>query len=277
MWTAALPCQKAKPPFRGLICTHIVTACYTRCVAASGNVCMRTLIVAVCLFLLPSYASADRFQHFACDYLEDRWIREQCFRYVAIYNKGLNDPAFKAAIPASATECLEKENTYSYVKCAMSKHNFSLPWPPSYPNWSLLFGMRSWDKQKAVLLTTQDPFSSSCPTATLRASLSIECKANTTSIDFHFGGCIVSSAAGFGRVTFLTDSDQPFEESLMSESSRSLGHWTDEQAVPLIKKLLTKSTLRIQAKTYGDNPADLKFNIRGLDEMIKPLRSACSW
>lgn len=44
-----------------------------------------------------------------------------------------------------------------------------------------------------------------------------------------------------------------------------------------LKKLQTKNKFFVQVIPYSENAVNTTFTIKGLDEAIKPLRSACNW
>ena len=66
--------------------------------------------------------------------------------------------------------------------------------------------------------------------------------------------------------------------------TRSWGISTDNKAsfapggnVSYIKKLLKHKKLLLQVTPYSDSPVTAKFDLRGINEAIKPLRKACHW
>ena len=88
----------------------------------------------------------------------------------------------------------------------------------------------------------------------------------------------MSDIQGYGDVTFRIDKEAAFERSLnASTNNHSLGLWSGGSAIPMIKRLIGKSTLAIRATPYNESPGLFEFPIAGLDEALKPLRKACGW
>lgn len=50
-----------------------------------------------------------------------------------------------------------------------------------------------------------------------------------------------------------------------------------QKAIPFIKSLFGKDKLLARITPYGADPVTVTFDISGLDEQIKPLRTACNW
>ena len=47
--------------------------------------------------------------------------------------------------------------------------------------------------------------------------------------------------------------------------------------IQFIKSLIKKESLLVQLTPYGENTVMTSFDVRGLDESIKPIQEACSW
>jgi type VI secretion system protein VasI len=73
--------------------------------------------------------------------------------------------------------------------------------------------------------------------------------------------------------------DEPAETSQwdISTNYEAVGRWRGASAIPLIKRMLRKGRLIARITPYGENPETVVFDIRGLEEAVKPLRDACSW
>ncbi len=111
-----------------------------------------------------------------------------------------------------------------------------------------------------------------------RLSLEIVCKDNTTSFQLKFGENIVATALDTARVQFSVDG-RPAEEYLFSISSdfKSVGLWSGEEAIPVIKTLLDGSKLTIEGAPYFSRPVKAGFAIQGLSSAIQPVRGSCNW
>ncbi len=111
-----------------------------------------------------------------------------------------------------------------------------------------------------------------------RLSIEISCKDNTTALRLKFGGNIVASALDTARVRFSVD-ERPAEDYLFSISNdfKSVGLWSGEEAIPVIKTLLNGRTLTVEGAPYFARPVKAGFAIQGLNSAIRPLRGSCNW
>jgi type VI secretion system protein VasI len=88
----------------------------------------------------------------------------------------------------------------------------------------------------------------------------------------------MSDRAGGGTVTYRVDRlpprTQPFS---VSNDNKSLGLWGATSAIPFIKSLFGAERLLLRATPFRESDLNLEFNVSGLEEAIKPLRTACKW
>ena len=141
------------------------------------------------------------------------------------------------------------------------------------PSW----GMRDENNAKLVVSNSQQMHRNIVGQKS-RLSLEIVCKDNTTSLQLKFGGNIVASVLDTARMRFSVD-ERPAEDYLFSISSdfKSVGLWSGEEAIPVIKTLLDGSTLTVEGAPYFTRPVKAGFAIQGLSSAIQPLRGSCNW
>lgn len=112
-----------------------------------------------------------------------------------------------------------------------------------------------------------------------RVTLVVRCYENRTSLILNTGCHMTSSRYNdYGDVTYRID-QEPSKTVGMQESTdnRSLGLWSGNRSIPLIKQMLGKTQMIVKMTPYGNSPIMATFQIAGLDKAIEPLRKACSW
>lgn len=63
----------------------------------------------------------------------------------------------------------------------------------------------------------------------------------------------------------------------ISTDHKALGFFSGGQSIPFIKSLFGTTKLLIRVTLYGKNPAEVTFDVSGLEQAIEPLRKACNW
>lgn len=108
--------------------------------------------------------------------------------------------------------------------------------------------------------------------------LVLRCMENTTSA-FMVGDChFASGFQGYGRVTYRVDKKKARTVSMdASTDNEALGLWRGRTAIPFIKQLIGGETLLMRATPFNESPIEVEFDIRGLEEAVKPLRESCGW
>ena len=109
--------------------------------------------------------------------------------------------------------------------------------------------------------------------------LRMRCIGNVTSVLLETG-CFMTSSQylGYGDVSYAIDSDEAKVARMTAGADdRSLGFWSGETAIPLIRDLLGASTLTVRMTPYSDEPISAAFDVRGITEAIKPIREECGW
>jgi type VI secretion system protein VasI len=56
-----------------------------------------------------------------------------------------------------------------------------------------------------------------------------------------------------------------------------MGLWSGGQAIPLIKQMFGRKNFLVQATPFNESPLTLDFDIIGVEEAVKGLRTACDW
>lgn len=110
------------------------------------------------------------------------------------------------------------------------------------------------------------------------ADLFIRCHEGSTSLYFVFADHFLSSVQGYGQLTYRLDNEKPKTVNL-SESSdnKALGLWNGGSAIPFIKKMLGHNSMVVRLTPYSESPITATFQISGIDDAIKGLRSTCKW
>ncbi|MDF2234845.1 type VI secretion system-associated protein TagO [Albimonas sp. CAU 1670] len=107
--------------------------------------------------------------------------------------------------------------------------------------------------------------------------LTIRCLENTTALVVDTP-CHVTDNRNYGEVDMRAD-DEPTSTVRMraSTNNQALGLWTGGRAIPVVKRLIGKSTLLVRFTPYSHSAETLTFNISGLDTAIPRLRESCGW
>lgn len=77
--------------------------------------------------------------------------------------------------------------------------------------------------------------------------------------------------------TIRIDKDQAITGEVWSMSSDHEAIFKEGNIPEFIHSLIGKNQLFIKVTPYGESPVDTVFDLRGIEEAIKPLRSACKW
>ncbi|MEL0629960.1 type VI secretion system-associated protein TagO [Psychromonas aquatilis] len=105
--------------------------------------------------------------------------------------------------------------------------------------------------------------------------LIIRCKENTTALTVWWG---VYLGLDSTYVTYRIDNLKARKTKWsLSTKNEHIGKWSGNTSIPFIKKLFGKEKLLMQLTPYGENSVMTTFDISGIEEAIKPLRSKCNW
>ena len=110
------------------------------------------------------------------------------------------------------------------------------------------------------------------------AILWISCSESTTRIYITWGGHFMSDLNGGGRVDFRIHTRAPGHLMMQrSNDHQALGFWQGQSSIPFIRQLLNGSELYVRAIPFNESRIEARFSIAGLNDAIRPLRSACNW
>lgn len=146
------------------------------------------------------------------------------------------------------------------------------------PNWHAVIEKSKIDDSENVFLSADSRNTETMRFKTIRASLIVRCFENTTAFLINFGGAFMADIQGHGDVTFRIDDEAAFNRGMaVSTNSESLGLWSGGAAIPMVQRLFKKKTLLVRATPFSESPILFEFDISGLEEAIRPLRTACHW
>ncbi|WP_323766546.1 type VI secretion system-associated protein TagO [Antarctobacter sp.] len=153
------------------------------------------------------------------------------------------------------------------------------PVQPDPGKWQVSKSVSKFDDTATVVLslpaenTLYDRFGQ-----TKSAALFLRCKENTTVLYVNAGGFFLSDIQGRDRVDMRVDTQKPFAKSMnVSTDNTALGLWNGGVSIPVIKQLLGGETLFLRLTPHSESPLEIEFDIRGLEEAVRPLRDACHW
>ncbi|RCS25253.1 hypothetical protein DUT91_00010 [Phyllobacterium salinisoli] len=129
-----------------------------------------------------------------------------------------------------------------------------------------------------ISLESDDAFPGKYGRSPQNARLLIRCMESKSTIYFNFGDHFLADIQGYGDITFRVD-ERKAEKRGFDESTdhSALGLWSGGTAIPFVKKLIGGKKLVVRATPYNESPITATFDLRGMDEAIKPLRAACKW
>lgn len=111
-----------------------------------------------------------------------------------------------------------------------------------------------------------------------RATLSIRCMENTTSVFFQFADNFMADISGYGDITYRVDTKKAQKKGFReSTDNGALGLWNGGSSIPFAKSLFGGERLFVRAVPYNESPVEVEFQIRDLETAITPLRKACKW
>lgn len=211
-----------------------------------------TLALAMALFATPLAAMDLKQEMLSCSALTDGIKRLECFDRLASNEQ-------KDADEQAAAQLGEGGSTSGHWDVKISKSKID-------------------DSTQVVLTAEANEAVPGRFNRTARPSLVLRCLENTTAAFVHFDGLHMADIQGYGRVTFRVDKQKAFTRNMdVSTNNKALGLWGGGSAIPFAKQLFGGSTLLVQATPFSDSPVTFSLNIEGLEEAIKPLRSACNW
>ena len=144
--------------------------------------------------------------------------------------------------------------------------------PASKGKWDVSITTSEIDDSQKVILSLSSDNTIYSSYRTERPSLYLRCAENKTEAYIAWGVFLGSDNT---KVLLRYDKEKA--------KTRRWGLSTDHKAtfvrgnIPFIKKLLKHKKLLLRVTPYSDSPVTATFDLRGLNEAIKPLRKACHW
>ncbi len=143
--------------------------------------------------------------------------------------------------------------------------------------WGISNSKSKLTDQPTVVMSVKSNEALKCDYKGGRARLALQCVENRTSL-FIEVGCFVSDNEFWGEVDYRIDK-LPFKTLKFRESTdnESLGLWGGRRSIPIIKSMFGHNTLVARLTPYNEGQEIITFNIAGLEDRIKSLRTACGW
>jgi type VI secretion system protein VasI len=111
-----------------------------------------------------------------------------------------------------------------------------------------------------------------------KAVLMLRCMENTTALFISTNCHLTSGHGGYGRVEYRIDDRKSVTRSFTdSTDNRALGLWSGGKSIPMIKQMLDGEVLLTRFTPFSESAVTARFQIKGLDTAIAPLREACNW
>lgn len=145
--------------------------------------------------------------------------------------------------------------------------------------WSVREEVSRVDDSRNVFLTVSSKEAVRSPFGRpASAELHIQCRENTTLLFVVLGGNFLSDIQGYGEVTYRIDTKPASRINMtVSTDNKALGLWSGGKSIPFIRSLFESSNLLIRITPYNQSAITVDFPTQGIEEAVKPLRSACKW
>lgn len=147
-------------------------------------------------------------------------------------------------------------------------------------NWTARTRVSEFEDTTDVFLSTPSKAPLMCSDfgGQREATLMIRCLENTTAVIINTHCHVASGFQGYGEVDVRIDDEAAFNRSFDASTDNSaLGLWNGGSAIPFVKRLLDKETLRLRFTPFNKSPVTAEFDISGLDAKIGELRDNCGW
>jgi hypothetical protein len=145
---------------------------------------------------------------------------------------------------------------------------------PATGRWEVSEDASSFDDSKRVILTLLAENEIQGPIGSYLPALLLRCQEGVTEAFIDLG--MQADVEGISdTATVRLRFDDGDAQTLQAEKSTSGMSLFLEPAKELIESMLTADQLAFQFTPFSANPAEMTFDLRGLDEAIGPLREAC--
>lgn len=110
-----------------------------------------------------------------------------------------------------------------------------------------------------------------------KARLLIRCMDNSTAMTIRMDGQFLADIQGYGSVDIRIDDGVTRSYRFVeSTDNKELGQWRGN-AIPLLKRMIGAETIRFEVTPYNESPQVMRFDARGIDNVISSVRERCSW
>lgn len=182
------------------------------------------------------------------------------------------------SLPALASDCSDVDDNTQRLRC-YDMENRPATSRSTVSQWYVNESSSKFDDSKTVSVSL-----SSTDTIAKRfggsgqASLHLWCSENTTQAYFGFAENFMADIQGYGRVRYRVDDKPAVTQSMdVSTNNEALGLWSGGRSIPFIKDMFGHDSMVVQATPFNQSPVTVTFSITGLEQAIKPLRTACHW
>lgn len=176
-------------------------------------------------------------------------------------------------------ECSSKKGTLDKIECfdnLAQKYNLnglqsSIEEIQNSGKWNVSIDTNPIDDSKTVTLNL---VADSGKSSTFREPviLFIRCKSLKTNVFINWRDYLGNEARVLTRI-----GQEKAETRRWSLSTNSQATFFPINEIDYLKKLLVVDSFVAQVTPYNENPITAVFDIRGLDNAIKPLRETCRW
>lgn len=172
--------------------------------------------------------------------------------------------------------CLREQ---SQRELATARQRFGDTDTGPYSNWTLGIRNDPMNGQKIVQMITDGPEGTECGGAPTRVTLELRCQNNTTTLTIGGPACFLVSGIGdYGRVTYRAGDKAPHTiDFVESTDNEVLGLWSGRRSIPVIRDLFNETEMQVRLKPYRQREINIRFDITGIETVIKDLRTTCSW
>lgn len=152
---------------------------------------------------------------------------------------------------------------------------------PSTGKWGRSSSTSSFDDSRTVVLTLEAENSiSGWPGKTKTPDLILRCKENKTEAYINVGMRGKPEFGEYGQKTGVQmraryDKGEPYEY-LMGESTDGEALFF-EKPIEEIKFMMKHASMVAEFIPFNSSPAEIHFDLTGLEDAVKPLREACGW
>lgn len=144
---------------------------------------------------------------------------------------------------------------------------------PGVGKWRVSTETSPIDDSKNVYLSLDAENSIPSMLGTVQPTLYLRCKENKTELYISWGVYL-----GLETTTVLTRLDsEKAKTAIWHLSTDNEATFYPGSPISFIRTLMRHDTLLAQVTPYGESPVMVTFDLRGLEDAVKPLQEACNW